>query len=74
MSEQLLTSVVTVIMAIIGVAILAVLVSRSANTTGVLSAASSGFSKDLAAALSPVTGSGFGTLTGGVNSIINSYQ
>jgi PRD1 phage membrane DNA delivery len=67
MSEQLLTSVVTVITAIIGVAILAVLVSRQSNTTGVIKAASSGFAQDLQAALSPVTGGGgFGGIGSGL--------
>lgn len=58
MSEQLLTSIVTVVTAIIGVAFIAVLVSRNANTSGVLSASSSAFSRGLSTALSPVTGSG----------------
>jgi hypothetical protein len=55
-SEQLITSIVTVITAIIGVAILAVLVSNQSNTTGVVKAASAGFASDLQAALSPVSG------------------
>jgi hypothetical protein len=59
MSEQLLTSVVTVITAIIGVAILAVLVSKQSNTSNVISAAAKGLSTDLSAALSPITGGGF---------------
>ncbi len=58
MSEQLLTSVVTVITAIIGVAILAVLVSKQSQTSTVIKAASSGFAQDLSTALSPVTGGG----------------
>jgi len=58
MSEQLLTSVVTVITAIIGVAFIAVLVSKQANTSGVISSAAKGLSTDLTAALSPVTGGG----------------
>ena len=70
MSEQLVTSIVTVITAIIGVAILAVLVSKNSNTTGVINAGASGFATDLRAALSPVSGgSGLGLslsgLTGG---------
>lgn len=67
MSDQLITSVVTVLMAIVGVAIIAVLVSKNANTVGVLSAGSSAFSNALSTALSPVTGSGggFGSFTGG---------
>lgn len=65
MGEQLITSVVTVLTAIIGVAIIAVLVSKNANTTGVISAGASGFSSALGTALSPVTGSGgFGSFTG----------
>jgi len=65
-SDQLLSSVTTVLLAIVGVAIIAVLVSSNANTTGVLSAGSSAFSSSLGAALSPVTGSG-----GGLGSFTN---
>jgi hypothetical protein len=62
MSEQLITSIVTVTLAIIGVAILAVLVSKQSQTGNVIKAASSGFAQDLTAALSPVTGgTTFGT-------------
>lgn len=79
MSEQLINSVVTVLTAIIGVAIIAVLVSRQANTTGVISAGASGFAQDLGTALSPVTGGqgGFGgisslgsSMTGGAGGYI----
>lgn len=56
MSEQLVTSVVTVLLAIVGVAIVAVLVSKNANTTAVIGATSQGFSGALSTALSPVTG------------------
>lgn len=67
MSDQLITSVVTVLTAIVGVAIIATLVSKNANTAGVLSAGGSAFSSALSTALSPVTGSGggFGSFTGG---------
>lgn len=66
MGEQLITSVVTVLTAIIGVAIIAVLVSRNANTVGVISAGGSAFSGALGTALSPVTGaSGFSNFGGG---------
>lgn len=58
MENQLVTSVVTVLMAIIGVAIIAVLVSKQANTTGVISAGAAGFSQSLGTALSPVVGGG----------------
>ena len=63
MSEQLITSVVTVLTAIIGVAIIAVLVSKNANTSGVISAGGSAFSSALGTALSPVTG--YGSFGGG---------
>ena len=67
MGDSLITAVVTVLMAIVGVAIIAVLVSKNANTTGVITAGSQGFSGALGTALSPVTGSGggFGSFTGG---------
>lgn len=63
MSEQLVSSVTTVLLAIVGVAIIAVLVSRNANTTGVISAGGKAFSQDLGTALSPVTGSSYGSFT-----------
>lgn len=56
--DQLVTAVVTVATAIIGVAILAVIVSRQSNTAGVIQAAGSAFSNSLAVAVSPVTGGG----------------
>lgn len=52
-------SVVTIITAIIGLAILSVLVSRSANTVGVIGAAAKGLATDITAAVSPITGGGF---------------
>lgn len=68
MGNQLLNSVVVVATAIIGVAIVAVLVSKNANTSAVIGASSQGFSQALGTALSPVTGSGnsFGNQGGGV--------
>ena len=56
-SDQFLSSLVTVASAIIGVAILAVLVSRNSNTTGVIQAAGGAFSQSLGTALSPLSGS-----------------
>jgi hypothetical protein len=58
MSESLVNSIVTVLAAIIGVAILAVLVSKNSQTTNVITAGSRGFSQVLGTALSPVTGGG----------------
>jgi hypothetical protein len=65
MGEKLITSIVTVLTAIVGVAIIAVLVSKNSNTTGVLQAGGSAFSSALGTALSPISGSGFGSFTGG---------
>lgn len=59
MTDNLINSLVTIATAIIGVAILAVLVSRNSQTPQVLSAAGSAFSKALGTALSPVAG-GYG--------------
>jgi hypothetical protein len=56
----ILGSMTTILMAIIGVAILAVLVSKNSNTTAVLQAGSSAFSGSLGTALSPITGSSLG--------------
>lgn len=50
---------VTIAVAIVGVATLAVLVSRNANTAGVIRASGSAFSDALRAATGPVSG-GFG--------------
>lgn len=47
---------VSIAVAIIGIAIIAVLVSRQANTSGVISSAGTAFSSILKAATSPVTG------------------
>lgn len=61
MGDQLIASVVTVASAIVGLAIIAVLVSKNANTTGVISAGGGAFSQALNAAVSPVSGtSGYG--------------
>lgn len=62
--NQILNGVVVILTAIIGVAILSVIVSKNSNTSGVLSAASSAFSGALGTAISPVTGSaGLGSLS-----------
>jgi hypothetical protein len=68
------SGIVTIASAIVGVAILAVLVSKQSNTTGVIGAATQGFAADLSAAVSPVTGGGnnmFGvpSFSGGANPV-----
>jgi PRD1 phage membrane DNA delivery len=72
MTDQLFGTVATVAMAIVGVAILAVLVSKNAQTPAVIQAATSGFASDLAVAVSPVSG-GFSAFTGGGVSPIQSF-
>lgn len=62
--NEFTTSLVTIGTAIAGVAILAVLVSKNANTAGVVQAAGSAFGQDLGVAVSPVTGSTGFTGTG----------
>lgn len=65
MTDELITSVVTVLTGIIGVAIIATLVSKNANTSQVIQSGGQAFSGSLATALSPVTGStGLGSFSG----------
>ncbi len=52
-----LEPIVTIFTAIVGVAIVAVLVSQKSNTTGVIQNIGSAFSNALGVAVSPVTGS-----------------
>jgi PRD1 phage membrane DNA delivery len=54
-------SIVTVLLAIIGVAIIAVLVSKQANTGSVLGAGGSALANAISCAASPVIGAGCGT-------------
>lgn len=54
--KDLFEPIVTVASLIVGVAILAVIVSRKSNTAGVIQAAASGFGNVLGVATSPVTG------------------
>lgn len=58
MGDQLIASVVTVLSAIVGLAIIAVIVSKQANTAGVISSGGSAFAQAVQAAVSPVTGGG----------------
>lgn len=66
--NQLVNSMTVLVSAIIGVAILSVLVSRNSNTTGVIGAASQGFSSMLSAAEGPITGGGAGMGLGAMGS------
>lgn len=57
MNNSFLETAGAIGLAIIGVATLAVIVSKNSNTTGVIGATGSAFSQSLATALSPITGS-----------------
>lgn len=65
MSDHLINSIVTVLTAIVGVAIIAVLVSQKAQTAGVITSAGAAFANDLSAAVAPITGSTAQINTGG---------
>lgn len=64
MDNHLTTAIVSILTAVVGVAILATIVSKNSNTSGVISASGSAFSNILGTALSPVTGGngGFASL------------
>lgn len=65
MTDKLFDSIVTIVTAIIGVAILAVIVSKNAQTAQVIQAGSQGLATALQAAEAPVTGTGAMGITGG---------
>lgn len=54
--NQLTEAVVTILTAIVGVAILALLISPKSRTSQVIQASASAFSNSLATAMTPVTG------------------
>jgi hypothetical protein len=58
MSDKYITTIVTILVSLVGVAIIAVLVSKQADTAKVLTAGGAAFSSILKTAVSPVTGGG----------------
>lgn len=56
MDSQLITSIVSILTAVVGVALLATIVSKNSNTSGVITAGGTAFSGILGTALSPITG------------------
>lgn len=56
MSDNLITGLISVLIALVGLASLSVILSPKARTSQVLQAGSQGFAADLNAATSPVTG------------------
>ncbi len=55
MNDSLITSVTTVILAIVGVAFIAVILSKNSQTASIFGAGGAAFSNALGAALTPVT-------------------
>lgn len=64
-------AIVTILTAIVGVAILAVLVSRNANTSQVIGATGSAFAGALGAATAPVTGASTSGGAGSYGGLMN---
>lgn len=63
MSQEVVRAITSIVMGIIGIAILAVLLSKNATTLGLVQNLSAGLSQDISAATSPVTnGGGFGSM------------
>lgn len=54
--SNLTQSIIAIVTAIVGLAILAVLVSQRAQTASVITSAGAAFANDLSAAVAPVTG------------------
>lgn len=54
--NQSIAGIVTIATAIVGLAIIATLVSNRANTSNVIKSATGGFAQDITAAVAPVTG------------------
>lgn len=60
MDKTLIPAVVSILLAIIGVAVIAVILSNNSNTSTVLSASGTDFASSLTCALSPILGGGCG--------------
>jgi hypothetical protein len=56
MGREMFEPIVTIAAGIIGIALVAVLVSQKSNTSGVFAAAGGAFSNAISAAVSPITG------------------
>lgn len=66
MPEHLTAQIVVIVTGLLSLAALAVILSKQANTVGVIGAGASGLAQDIGAAVSPITGSqNFGGYTGG---------
>ena len=56
---DLLNAGVSIVLAIVGIALLAVLLSKNSNTQGIITAGGTSLAQDIGAAVAPITGSGF---------------
>lgn len=64
MDKELFNSLTAVALAIVGLAVIATLVSKSANTANILGAGGSALGNAITAAEAPVSGNGLGVLSG----------
>jgi hypothetical protein len=71
MAEHTITGIASVLLAIVGLAVIATLLSPKAQTGAVITASGSATQQALCVALSPVTGQACGTLTPSVSSTIS---
>ena len=65
--NQIVNSITVILSAVVGIAILSVILSKNSNTANVISAGSTGFSSILSAAEAPVTGSSVSGMSSAVN-------
>jgi hypothetical protein len=63
MNDSLVTALVSIVLAIVGLATLAVIVSPNAQTGNVIKAGAGGLAADIGAAVAPVTGGSGMTLS-----------
>jgi PRD1 phage membrane DNA delivery len=71
MGDEIIKSLFAVGAAIVGIAIVSVIVSSHSSTAGVIQAAGSALSTDITAAVSPVTGGGSGLNLGSLGGALN---
>lgn len=64
MFNSIIESISTIALAVVGLAIVSVLVSKNANTAGVIQAGASGLANNLGVAESPVSGANISYTTG----------
>ena len=64
MEKDLFTAIASIATAVVGVAIIATLVSNKANTAGVISSAGTAYANVLTAALNPYSGTSGAGVTG----------